>query len=350
MSGHDASSTITALQSSMQEHLERMTRDSTVQIKYMSMARNITSHIKAFGDGHFKIDVFFTRPSPLYWHDEKDPHLFLPTLISYCFRLEREPKREAPNLFHYLYMSWQTMVKSGLQKTFKYGIRKCMERPSFVEFMLEDFMPTMIRASFETHCWPLCSDIFGATIKYLKFYLSNASVANRFEDRIRDKMAFHVYKNVLNILKLVSNILHTSLNYHTGTLKMCLKFWMAIAYELRMYVNNLPEHKPGLRALGVAFEELMNGKREEISGRYDRAWSASPYQQFDVQESVRLTPLAISHLRDYTRNGWEYVKEDDKEIIRSMDRKFEIVYRLDPKVIFNAALGSSDIWWESLED
>lgn len=327
-----------------------MTRGSIEHIKYMTMARNITSHIKAYGDGQFKVEVFFTRPSGLYWPDEEDPLLFEPTLISYCVRLEKDPKKEAPNLFHYLYLSWQTMVKFGHLKTFKRGIQKGMRHQCFVEFMLEDFIPIAIRASFKTHCWLLCSDMLGGTIKPIKSYMSYHSVANMFENRAKDKMAFYVYKNVLNILKLICNMLHTVEDYNSGTLKTCLLFWMEIAYDLRLFVNTLPEYKPWLRIIGVALEEFKERGRERTSG-FDLDQRSIPYHEFDVHDSGRLDgERAITDLINYTNSEWELVNSGEEDLIRSVDGKYTLAYHLDPERIFNEVMGSTDIWLESLED
>ncbi|KAE8444438.1 hypothetical protein EG329_000529 [Mollisiaceae sp. DMI_Dod_QoI] len=329
-----------SIEDSMQQNLKTMQPRSQEHQNYLQKVWEIAAHIKAFASDFRRLSPYFTNPSVHYWPDEMDPLQFVPTLISYCLRLEREPEKCSSELFYFLYYRWQAHVRSGRINIFQGHLKQCMKYLSFVKFLLADFIPVTLQAAFETDTWPLCYHFLPAIVSRVKRIL-------RYKERVddstsgddwvhRQQTADWVFAKVVNIFKIFLNNI-TNPRIPMGTIIVFLEFWYSIAFSLRVYAKYQSEHEKQVVPVGVQLNRYVLYLRDK--GKFTQPTFPARKSEFLNRERV------LDDLVESTEKMWESSMIDGRVSVKSKDGDDSLELPVTLDNIINYCPGSIDVWF-----
>ncbi|KAF8852687.1 hypothetical protein BDZ45DRAFT_807265 [Acephala macrosclerotiorum] len=313
--GSTFSDMIRSVEAAMQNNLKSMKPGSEEHKEYLSKVQDMIAHTKAFGRPFWRPSLFFSERSTHYWPDEADPHQFAPTLISYCLRLETEPEKASSELFFFLYYQWEAHVKSHNIGAYIKHLKSGMKYWSFVQFTLADLIPVTLKASFKTHCWPLCFHFMQAVAGRVRHILDDSIEKCEFksDDQLEDKAqkAEWVYTKILNIFALGANTPQRP----NAAFAVLLDFWYSVDSSLRMHNGDQVEDaiEPRYGATNV-YDRFL---------RASRGYSEDFHHRIQVQTSEHLdSETMIKELITATEKGWEPChSHGENYVIKSKDKK-----------------------------
>lgn len=321
---------LTCVESAMRTHLESLQPHTPEHDKYLDGVRKVVACITSYAGKFHHLSSYFSSHSRHYWPDEKDPNLFLPKLVAYGLRLDREPGSASRELFHFLCHSWQRHLKDDRLGDYGRPIAKCLESWSCLKFMLIDFLPVVIVASFHgpMQCWPVFFSYIRPVVEASERALSlNEKSANQEQASQVCGAVFYILMRSLNMIKDVD------LDHSHGTMTAVQLFWLSICPALRVYIETRKDFKcfgsemediakkidwlsdlpaPGTATAAAApppFLEIeFAARRQATATATPPPFSEVDFAAVDAACGFRDMQLdhvyAVNELMDYAAKGW----------------------------------------------
>ncbi|KAJ4324757.1 hypothetical protein N0V84_003739 [Fusarium piperis] len=161
------SKTLKSVMQRVKGDLRTMTQDASEHHDYVVFIRDIISLIRAHGSEICTVDDFFYQISKEYSPSVQDPQLQVAGMMSYGLRLGEGDPRVIHQLFFFLFNNFKMSLINDKLRDEVVLLRKGMENPSIMWFILGKMVPAMIQAAVaESSAYPMI-DVYVEALRVL---------------------------------------------------------------------------------------------------------------------------------------------------------------------------------------
>ncbi|KAL8334909.1 hypothetical protein RB598_009232 [Gaeumannomyces tritici] len=155
--------TLRSVMDQMKRDLACLKANRSEHLDFVDFVRAIVALIRSHGEDFCAVDQFFLGVSADYSPSPEDPQLHLARIMSYGIRLGEGDVTTTPTLFYYLYNNFKTaVIRDNLDGEVSI-LRRCVDNPHILQFLLSRMLPALVRAAVgTTQAWPLLEVYSGA--------------------------------------------------------------------------------------------------------------------------------------------------------------------------------------------
>ena len=258
------STTLKSIMDSMQRQLESMIPQSLAHVEYVLFCQDVISRLRGYASSIRPITDFFLQHSPNYWPKSDDPQLYAAGIVSYSVRLNSQRGKAPLELFHYLYSGWKNDQIHSRLKSHVACVLKGLKIWAFAEFMLADFVPAIIFASFNTVGGCILAETYLPTLaKRTQQFLQKGGPEGS-----------STFTHLINLLKMIITctrvLVVRRLPFqhfrdddglplrHRGIISIAFHFWISIQPALNEYVDTHRSEKPSLETVTSLLDDLIS--------------------------------------------------------------------------------------------
>ncbi|KAL8365800.1 hypothetical protein RB595_004533 [Gaeumannomyces hyphopodioides] len=155
--------TLRSVMDQMKRDLASLKPSRSEHLDFVDFVRTIVALIRSHGEDFCSVDQFFLGVSAEYSPSPEDPQLHLARIMSYGIRLGEGDVTTTPTLFYYLYNNFKTAVIRDKLEGEVSILRRCVDNPHILQFLLSRMLPALVRAAAgTTQVWPLLEVYSGA--------------------------------------------------------------------------------------------------------------------------------------------------------------------------------------------
>jgi hypothetical protein len=150
------STTLKVVMEQIKSDLRTVSSDTLEHSSYVCFVREIVSLIRTHGFDLCKVDDFFYQISRDYSPPVQDPQLQVAGMTSYGLRLTEGDSKVVLQLFYFLFNNFKLAMMNNKIEEEVGMLRRGMENPGVLGFVLGKMIPAMVRASLdESSVFPL---------------------------------------------------------------------------------------------------------------------------------------------------------------------------------------------------
>jgi len=212
---------------------------------YLKSVHKVAAAIKQYGTGICQLSRFYLIPSRHYRPPKDDPEFYAQGILNYSSNLHSRRQQTSFEIFFYLIGGWKKALVSGQGKVgdHRRHIERAMRDADFMLFLLEDFLPAILRTGFR-HLFNRQSMI------YLAYFPSLAEAVGELLN-YESPLAGTVFERVMNLLRIIWNCLlakhEHSLHliypfptrYERSIRSMACLFWLDVTPHIHNYTRRV---------------------------------------------------------------------------------------------------------------
>lgn len=161
------SKTLKSVMQRIKGDLRTVVQDTSEHHDYVVFIRDIISLIRAHGSEICTVDDFFYQISKEYSPSVQDPQLQVAGMMSYGLRLGEGDTRVVHQLFFFLFNNFKMSLINDKLRDEVVLLRKGMENPGIMSFILSKMVPAMIHAAVaESSAYPMI-DVYVEALRVL---------------------------------------------------------------------------------------------------------------------------------------------------------------------------------------
>ncbi|KAM0420721.1 hypothetical protein ACHAPT_011503 [Fusarium lateritium] len=161
------SKTLKSVMQRIKGDLRTVAQDASEHHDYVVFTRDIISLIRAHGSDICTVDDFFYQISKEYSPSVQDPQLQVAGMMSYGLRLGEGDTKVIHQLFFFLFNNFKMSLINDKLRDEVVLLRKGMENPGILSFILGKMLPAMIQAAVaESSAYPMI-DVYVEAVRVL---------------------------------------------------------------------------------------------------------------------------------------------------------------------------------------
>lgn len=315
---------LTAVMSSMQQHLQMLsTTDTEAHKHYVVFVQGVACQIHSHCKDICPLADFFFHTSAEYWPEETDPTLYLAGLTSYTLQLSTNSGSTKTQLFYYLWNGLKrSLSTSESVELYVSRIVKAAREWEFWEFLLVDIAPAALQAALvDQGGWLVCEVYLVAVSRAM----ANVLASGKSDDAV-------VYITIL--LKQMLNGLSSLYRRHGHTVEgVHINHQGIIAVICRFWSASSPLLVEHNMSSNGQLTELIHAFTDFTAGALMHFEHSTPLNMAQAQFSIGRVgnPVALSEIINDVDKNWQTNVSDGEVCVQTHEGTHSLRFTNGPR-------------------